>query len=319
MVSAPLVSIVTPTLNQGALIEDTLRSIRAQSYSNLEHVIVDGGSSDGTLAVLKRYEGTYRMSWLSEPDSGMYDAVNKGMLRASGEILAYLNSDDLYFPWTVELVVRAFEEHPEVELVYGDAMVVREGTRETALLLYPPVRPGYLRRTGFLCQPTAFWRRRAFLRLGGFDPSLNNVGDCDFWMRFEEARLARRLDEVLAIERFHPGAKAAYELPRVERELRAVRARHVRTDGSMFVLRRIADRAYGFVWRRRLLGRLLRSAAVGRGGWRGALDGWGALVSWRRAPLAFLPGGSASLSRIIDVDACVVLVCARGSSGTAPQ
>ena len=94
----PLFSIVTPTLNRRELLEWTLRSIRGQSYPDLEHVVVDGGSTDGTLALLAEFEGTYPLRWISEPDGGMYNAINKGLRMASGDILAYLNSDDLYFP-----------------------------------------------------------------------------------------------------------------------------------------------------------------------------------------------------------------------------
>src|SRR4030067_3134955 len=92
----PLVSIITPSLNQGEFIEETILSVKNQTYENIEHIIVDGGSTDDTLNILKKYAGSYRMRWLSEPDNGMYQAINKGMRLANGEILAYLNSDDLY-------------------------------------------------------------------------------------------------------------------------------------------------------------------------------------------------------------------------------
>src|SRR5690349_9655830 len=108
MDAPPLVSIVTPSLNRVDLIESTLRSVRSQSYPNVEHIVVDGGSTDGTLEVLRRYEGTYGLRWMSEPDQGMYDAINKGLAMARGEILAYLNTDDLYLPWTIDTVVSTF-------------------------------------------------------------------------------------------------------------------------------------------------------------------------------------------------------------------
>src|SRR5690349_10977185 len=120
------ISIVTPTLQRATFLERTLRSIRAQTYPSVEHIVVDGGSTDGTLPLLEQYASTYNMRWLSEPDGGIYDAINKGMRMATGDILAYLNSDDLYFPWTVDVVMRAFEEHPEADLVYGDAIRLDE-------------------------------------------------------------------------------------------------------------------------------------------------------------------------------------------------
>src|ERR1043166_5067752 len=113
MSEGPLVSIVTPTMNRSRLLESTLRSVRAQTYPAVEHIVMDGGSSDGTTALLRAYEPTYRMRWQSAPDGGMYYAINEGLRQANGEILAYLNSDDLYFPWTIGVVVEAFRRHPE--------------------------------------------------------------------------------------------------------------------------------------------------------------------------------------------------------------
>ncbi len=98
MNSKPLVSIVTPSLNQGGFIEDCIRSVKNQSYKNIEHIIVDGGSTDATINILKKYEGTYNMIWLSEPDNGMYDAINKGFKLSKGEIMAWINADDMYLP-----------------------------------------------------------------------------------------------------------------------------------------------------------------------------------------------------------------------------
>src|SRR5262245_60785129 len=111
MASGLVVSIITPTLNRAPLLEYTLRSVRGQSYANVEHIVVDGKSNDGTRDLLQRYEPTYNLRWTSESDSGMYAAINRGLGMASGDILAYLNSDDLYFPWTLELVARAFAEN----------------------------------------------------------------------------------------------------------------------------------------------------------------------------------------------------------------
>ena len=108
----PLVSIVTPTLNQAEYLGRTLGSVRRQTYPRIEHFVVDGGSTDATLHVLRAAESSAGMRWVSEPDDGMYDAINKGISRTTGEIVGYLNSDDLYFPWAVEAAVRVFESRP---------------------------------------------------------------------------------------------------------------------------------------------------------------------------------------------------------------
>src|SRR5262245_6146077 len=124
MSDQPLVSIVTPSLNQAGTIAQTLRSIREQSYPNVEHIVVDGVSTDGTLEILREAEAESTVRWSSGPDSGMYDAINKGFSQAHGEIFAYLNTDDSYFPWTVETAVHALQAHPAAGFVYGDLLVL---------------------------------------------------------------------------------------------------------------------------------------------------------------------------------------------------
>ena len=104
----PRISIVTPTFNSEEYLETCILSIRNQHYENLEHIIVDGGSTDSTLEIIRKYELDYPLRWISEPDDGMYDAINKGFSMSSGDILAWLNSDDFYFPWTCEVVAGTF-------------------------------------------------------------------------------------------------------------------------------------------------------------------------------------------------------------------
>jgi glycosyltransferase involved in cell wall biosynthesis len=200
--ATPRVSIVTPTLNQGRFIEATIRSIKTQTYSRLEHIVVDGGSTDETLAVLRRHEATYPMRWISEPDKGMYDALNKGMASAAGDILAYLNSDDLYFPWTLEAVVQAFEAHPDADVVFGDALGVSSDGRHD-IRFQPPHRYEFLLHASSFVQPAVFWRRAVADEVGPFDASMRLAGDLDFFLRMGRSRTAVRVDEVLAIERDH--------------------------------------------------------------------------------------------------------------------
>src|SRR5512143_842563 len=123
---APTVSIVTPTLNQARFLRRTLDSVRAQTYPVSEHIVVDGGSTDGTLDILAREGERPALQWTSGPDGGMYEAVNKGLAMASGEILGYLASDDVYLPWTIEAVVEAFAARPTVDIVFGDGITIEE-------------------------------------------------------------------------------------------------------------------------------------------------------------------------------------------------
>ena len=139
-----LVSIVTPSLNQGTFIDATINSIKAQTYHRYEHIVVDGGSTDETLGILRRTEGSYPMRWTSEPDRGMYEAVNKGMRQATGDILCYLNSDDLYLPWTLESLVEAFRRHPEAGNVFGDALTVDDVSGRQDFYMAPPFDLGWI-------------------------------------------------------------------------------------------------------------------------------------------------------------------------------
>jgi glycosyltransferase involved in cell wall biosynthesis len=202
MTDRPLVSIVTPTLNQGQFIEATIRSIKAQTYPRFEHIVIDGGSTDETLDILRRYDGTYPMRWLSEPDGGMYDAINKGMRLAGGDILAYLNSDDLYFPWTLETVVEAFETHPEAEVVFGDALGLSP-TGRADIRFQPAYRYEFLLHASSFVQPAVFWRRAVANEVGPFDTSFRLAGDLDFFLRMGRARKFARIDDVLVVERDH--------------------------------------------------------------------------------------------------------------------
>jgi glycosyltransferase involved in cell wall biosynthesis len=265
MTARPLVSIVTPTLNQGRFIDATIRSIRGQTYDHVEHIVVDGGSTDQTLDILRTHEGSYPMRWSSEPDRGMYDAVNKGMRQASGEILAYLNSDDLYFPWTIEIVVAYFDRHPETDFVFGDALSIDDETARQELYWTPPFDLGYLREVGFLAQPTVFWRRSAYVCEGEFDDSLRYVADCEYWMRAGAHHRFAKINEFLAVERNHAGAQRLATDGAVWDELDAVRARFRSTKRG---------RAVGVpAWLRRAFWNRVYPLALLFSSWRGARRG----------------------------------------------
>ncbi len=193
----PVVSIVSPSLNQGAYIEDTIRSVLAQDYPRIEYVVMDGGSTDGSRAVLERYEG--RIRWVSGPDGGQAAAINQGLRASTGEVLAWLNCDDTYEPGAVSAAVQYLRDHPEVTLVYGDA--TQTDAQGTEIGPFAQVEPFELDRLvhqgDFVVQPAAFFRREAFLAVGGLDESLHWAMDYDLWLkigrRFPVAYLPRRL------------------------------------------------------------------------------------------------------------------------------
>jgi len=236
----PLVSVVTPSFNAGEYIEQTIMSVRCQEYPRVEHIIVDGGSTDDTISILKKYERTYNMRWLSEQDSGMYEAINKGMRLAEGQILTYLNADDLYFPWTTRVVVESLRRCPGVDVLYGDCVAAPTDARYGSIefFLSPPER--ILRthlRFHSIGQPAVFWRRRVFETLGGFDESFRTVGDYDFWVRATKKFRFLKLDEVLAFFRIRRGSLSTMYSNIVRQEVAAIRMKHLGQNSSSMIVR----------------------------------------------------------------------------------
>ena len=299
----PLVSIVTPTLNQGRFIEATIRSIKGQRYRHFEHIVVDGGSTDETLEILRRHEGTYPMRWISEPDHGMYDAVNKGIRLAKGEILAYLNSDDLYFPWTLEAAVDVLRADPTPDLVFGDAVTVLDGTCAQRIALLPPFDRRTLLITGSLMQPAVFWRRRLVERIGLLDVSFRYVGDLDYWLRATEQGIARHIDEVLALELIHGS-----NLSLTAREVMAAEDVRMRTSHGGGNVASPASRRRATLhtkaWRRGVLLRFMAAFLPFGSGWPHFRHEGELRVSWLRLLGAFAPGrGDLMLANAITSEA----------------
>ena len=253
----PLVSIVTATLNQCEYLGQTIASVRAQSYPAIEHIIVDGGSTDGTLELLRQLDDP-RVRWSSGPDDGMYHAINDGLRRARGEILTYLNSDDLLMPWTVARVADEFLQYPEADLVYGDALRYLQEVDEFDLILQPPFRYSTLGRTGSFVQPAVFWRRRLVDSIGYFDTRYRLSADLDFWLRASRKATFHQVDEVLAVERAHAAAQTARLRSRLGSEAGAIRS-HAHRDRFLRLPLKLAARfADGVAARRRML-RLVRT------------------------------------------------------------
>ena len=200
------VSIVTPSLNQAAFIERTIRSVLDQQWSPFEHIVIDGGSTDGTLSILQKYSD--RVQWVSEPDHGQSDAVNKGIRRAAGEIIGWLNSDDIYYPGAISEVAQFFAAHPEIDAVYGEADYI--GDDDSVIAPYPtqPWDFAQLQSLCFICQPALFYRRAVFERHGYLDTDLNYCMDYEYFLRLGRggARFAH-LSRKLAGSRMYVGNK----------------------------------------------------------------------------------------------------------------
>lgn len=175
------ISIITPSYNNCNFIKGCIESINFQKYKDVEHIIVDGGSIDGTIDLLEVHHSD---NWISESDNGMYDAVNKGIHMASGDIISYLNCDDRYFAYTLETIVRVFQKYPDLDFVYGYCTYVNVNDEVKYILRSVPFLPG-IQKYGRITwtQPTCFWRKRVHGKIGLFDISFKTVGDWDFFQR----------------------------------------------------------------------------------------------------------------------------------------
>ncbi|MDP3705858.1 MAG: glycosyltransferase family 2 protein [Legionellaceae bacterium] len=224
------VSIVTPSFNQGRFIERTLQSVAIQretmpSEVELEHVVFDGGSRDDTVDILRRFKP--HVTWVSEPDQGQTHAVNKGLQSTDGEIIGWLNSDDVYYPNAIARVVAFFDNHPEIDVVYGmaDHIDIDDQPFET----YPsePWHFERLKDVCFICQPALFFRRRVLGKFGLLDESLTYCMDYEFWLRLakQDVQFAY-LEEKLAGSRLYGDNKTLGARVEVHREINDMFKKH---------------------------------------------------------------------------------------------
>lgn len=203
----PKISVVTPSLNQGRYIEATIGSVLEQGYPNLEYIIVDGGSTDGTVEIIEKYS-EHLAYWVSEPDKGQTDALIKGFGRASGDILCWLCSDDLFEPWTLHEVAGIFVRYPDWHVVYGDSLWMDANDRT--------IRPKkeisfnrfiWMYDHNYLPQPSTFWRQGIYEEVGGLDARMNLAMDADLWIRFAEHTTPHHVRRVWSRMRYYPEQK----------------------------------------------------------------------------------------------------------------
>jgi len=206
--SWPKISIVTPSLNQGQFIEETIRSVLLQGYPNLEYIIIDGGSTDETIEIIRKYEKWLAL-WVTEPDRGQSHAINKGFNQSEGRIIAWINSDDFYLKGTFRKAVEFFSKSSDIDMIFGECHAVNEKYEVVKIREVPNEFDvnRLIAKDCFINQPATFFKRTIFKEVGGLDESLEFSMDYDLWIRIGLKCKVKRIDAYLSYFRQHPNAK----------------------------------------------------------------------------------------------------------------
>lgn len=217
MSSLPKISIVIPSLNKVEYIEETLESVFSQDYPNLEVIVQDGGSTDGTLEIIKKYAKRYPkiLKWQSKKDKGQTDAINKGLKKAKGEILGFLNADDVYEKEALSLVGECFAKNPQASWVGGKGRLINHKGEESLRLIsyYKNILLGansyvMLLVTNYLMQPSVFFRKEIYQQLGPIVGTERFVMEYDFWLRIAQREMPHEIEDVLSAFRITQGSKS---------------------------------------------------------------------------------------------------------------
>ncbi|CAH1904847.1 Glycosyl transferase family 2 [Candidatus Nitrotoga sp. HW29] len=234
----PKISIVVPSLNQDKFIEATLQSIINQQYANLELIVIDGGSTDNTLSIIKQYEAHITW-WVSEPDSGQTEAINKGFMQSTGEIMAWINSDDLAAPRAIHQVADYFVKHPETQVVYGNRILINEDSLEIGRWILPRHSNRVLKWADFVPQETLYWTRKAWNLIGArLDESFHFAMDWDFLLRLSAKQIdIHHLPIFLGLFRIHDQQKTSNKMLSIgQQEIQMIRHRELGFQPSRWQL-----------------------------------------------------------------------------------
>lgn len=235
MLTPTKVSIITPSLNQGQFIEKTINSIFNQDYPNIEYMVMDGGSTDGTIEILKSYG--VDLIYRSEKDNGQSDAINKGLRMSTGDIAAYLNSDDTYKVGAVSRVVEVSRQNPDIDLVYGDCDIIDENEQKIGVFQGVPTSFRKMLCSGRACIPqqTAFWRKSVIENIGYFDELLHFAMDKDFFIRILKKHKSLYIPAKFANHRWHQNSKSSIEKGSYTNKFREDRIRILRKHGPQYL------------------------------------------------------------------------------------
>lgn len=235
----PKISIITPSFNQARFLEETIISVLNQNYLNLEYIIIDGGSTDGSVEIIKKYE-KHLAYWISEKDNGQSEAINKGLKKSSGEIVAWLNSDDLYFQDTFSTVAKVFTENPDVDLIYGDVENFYSDGRTESYInkMFEP--NDFLSRVA-IHQPSVFWRKKIHEETGYLDETLHYLMDYDLWMRFFFNYKSIKVNKPLAGFRIHDASKTSSNPRELYLEYRKILSRFFNSWDEQIILSQLRE------------------------------------------------------------------------------
>ncbi len=244
----PKISLVTPSLNQGQFLKQTIESVLAQNYPDLEYIIQDGCSFDNTPEILEKFRPLVKHI-SSQHDTGQSNAINLGFTHATGEIMAWLNSDDIFLPNTLNYVVQFFQKHPEVDVVYGHRILINQNDQEIGRWILPPHDKKVLEYVDYVPQETLFWRREIWNKVGGFlDESFHFALDWDLLLRFQQAGAnIIRLPRFLGAFRVHPQQKTTQQLVNLGNvEIQRIR---LKIHGREISNEEIAENIRSYLWK----------------------------------------------------------------------
>jgi glycosyltransferase involved in cell wall biosynthesis len=207
-----LVSVITPSYNQAAYLETTIRSVINQDFQPIEYLVVDGGSTDGSVEIIRQY-ANHISWWTSEPDRGQADAINKGFKNSHGELIAWLNSDDIYLPGAVQKALEVFQKQPELGMAFGNAVTIDPEGNHLNDLQFGDWGLAELLRFRIICQPAVFMRRSVLEQAGYLDPNYHYMLDHHLWLRMARLAPIQHIDQSLAAARHHPTAKNVSQAP----------------------------------------------------------------------------------------------------------
>jgi glycosyltransferase involved in cell wall biosynthesis len=220
----PLVSIVTPSYNQGEFIEETILSVLNQTYDNIEYIVMDGGSKDNTVDILKKYSD--KITWVSEKDNGQAHAVDKGIKASKGEIIGWLNSDDTFYPEAVEVMVDYFTKYKDISVIYGEGDYTKKDSSFLCKYTTYDFSRDVLESECYICQPSTFFTRKIYDKVGGIDQSLQMCMDYELWIRMAQETDFLHIQDTIATSRLYDENKTLGQRDRVYNEIIFALQRH---------------------------------------------------------------------------------------------